>query len=166
MGIPEEELEKSRLQLRHEDLEKIHRQAEAEYPAECCGILTVGGDGSLSRVHPCENIQGRLHEEDPEQHPREPRHAYFIDPQEYLAISAAAEGAGGRVSGFYHSHIDCDAYFSAEDKERAMAWDEPAYPDAVYLVVSVYSGNVRGHKAFGWQSTCRDFSEVEPRITA
>ena len=154
----------SRLQLRSEDLERIHRQAEAEYPAECCGILTVESASPVSRVHPCENIQGRLHQEDPEQYPRDPRVAYFIDPKQQFDIISAVERAGGRVSGFYHSHVDCDAYFSAEDRERAMAWDEPAYPAAVYLVVSVYAGKVRGQKAFGWQSESRDFSEVPPEI--
>ncbi len=155
----------ARLQLKREDLERIHRQAEAEYPAECCGILTVGAASDLSRVHPCGNIQGRLHQEDPAQYPREPRIAYFIDPKEQFDIISAAERSGGRVSGFYHSHIDCEAYFSAEDKERAMAWDEPAYADAVYLVVSVYAGKIRGSgRAFGWQSESRDFSEVESEI--
>lgn len=155
----------SRLQLKREEMEKVHRQVEAEYPAECCGILTVGAGGGLSRVHPCENIQGRLHQEDPDQYPRDPRTAYFIDPKEQFDIISAVERVGGRVSGFYHSHVDCDAYFSAEDRERAMAWDEPAYADAVYLVVSVYAGKVRGScKAFGWRSESRDFSEVPPEI--
>ncbi|MEC8931346.1 MAG: hypothetical protein VYB08_08000, partial [Candidatus Latescibacterota bacterium] len=58
-------------------------------------------------------------------------------------------------------HIDCDAYFSDEDKERAMAWDEPAYPDAVYVVVSVYGDEVRNTKAFGWNEESRDFVDVE-----
>jgi proteasome lid subunit RPN8/RPN11 len=154
----------TRLQLNRADLDRIYHQAESEYPAECCGILTVGAGGGPSRVHPCENIQGRLHQEDPAQYPRQPRIAYFIDPQEQFDIISAAQRSGGRVAGFYHSHIDCDAYFSAEDRERAMAWDEPAYADVVYLVASVYDAKARGHKAFGWQSESREFSEVEPEL--
>ena len=68
-----------------------------------------------------------------------------------------AEKAGGKISGFFHSHIDCDAYFSDEDKERAMIWDEPAYPDAIYLVVSVCNKNVKGYKCFGWDGSLGHF---------
>ena len=63
--------------------------------------------------------------------------------------------------GFYHSHIDCEAYFSAEDKERAVVWDEPAYADAVYLVLSVYERQVKAYKCFAWDETGRDFAEVD-----
>lgn len=152
------------LKIKKQDLERIFAQAKAEYPAECCGILTVGADGGASQVHPCRNIQERLHAEDPERYPRTPRTAYFIDSQELYRIVSGAEKAGGAVSGFYHSHIDCEAYFSAEDKERAMVWGEPAYPDAVYPVVSVQKGEVVGYKCFAWDAGAGpdgDFVEVE-----
>jgi proteasome lid subunit RPN8/RPN11 len=147
--------------LRKADLDAITRQAIEEYPAECCGILTAPAVDEPSTVHRCRNIQDELHARDPEQYPRDSRIAYFIEPKELLGIVSGAEKAGGIVSGFYHSHVDCDAYFSDEDKERAMAWDEPAYPDAVYLVVSVYGDEPRGHKAFAWDEGASDFVEVE-----
>ena len=154
------------LTLTQADLDAIFAQAKAEYPAECCGILTAGPEDGPSTLHPCRNIQDELHAKDPEQYPRDSRIAYFIDPQELFRIVSGAEKAGGRVSGFYHSHVDCDAYFSDEDKERAMAWDEPAYPDAVYLVVSVYGDEPRGYKAFGWDADASDFVEVEVDVRA
>ena len=140
---------------------RICEQAMKEYPGECCGILTArpGGDGI--EVHPCRNVQNDLHERDPAQYPRDSRTAYFIDPGELFRIVNAAERAGGRVAGFYHSHIDCDAYFSEEDKARAMAWDEPAYPDAVYLVISVYGDGVRACRGFAWEPDHSDYDEVE-----
>ena len=149
------------LRIRRAELEKVYAQARREYPAECCGLLTVGPQGGPAAVHECVNIQERLHEEDPQQYPRDARIAYFIDPRELLVIISEAEGGGGAVSGFYHSHIDCDAYFSAEDRERALTWDEPAYPDAVHLVVSVFEDGVKGHKAFAWTPSAADFEEVE-----
>lgn len=149
------------LTLTQADLDAIFQQALQEYPGECCGILTAGSDGGQSTVHRCKNIQDELHAKDPEQYPRDSRIAYFIDPKELFRIVTGAEKSGGSVSGFYHSHVDCDAYFSDEDKERAMAWDEPAYPDAVYLVVSVYGDEPRGYKAFGWDEGASDFLEVE-----
>lgn len=152
------------LKLRLQELQQIYQQALEEYPAECCGILTADAPGAPSVVHRCRNIQEELHAKDPAQYPRDARIAYFIDPGELFRIVSDAEKSGGLVSGFYHSHIDCDAYFSAEDKERAMAWDEPAYPEAAYLVISVYGDEVRGHKAFAWDASAADFVEVETLV--
>ena len=42
-----------------------------------------------------------------------------------------------------------------------LAWDEPAYPEAIYLVVSVYGDDARGYKAFAWDAAQTDFVEVE-----
>lgn len=151
------------LKLRRRDLEALRSQALAEYPAECCGILTLGPQGEYSQVHPCRNIQDRLHAENPADYPRTSRTAYFIDPRELSRLIAAAEQSGGRISGFYHSHIDCPAYFSAEDKKRAMTMmgDEPDFPEAAYLVLSVDQGRPQAYKCFAWDEGRRDFAEVE-----
>ncbi|MCC7260980.1 MAG: M67 family metallopeptidase [Candidatus Latescibacteria bacterium] len=151
------------LRLRRKDLETLNAQALAEYPAECCGILTLGPGDGCSQIHPCQNIQDRLHAENPADYERTSRTAYFIDPGELTRIITAAERAGGQVSGFYHSHIDCPAYFSEEDKKRAMTMmgDEPDFPDAAYLVLSVDQGAVQAHRCFAWDEGKRDFAEVE-----
>jgi [CysO sulfur-carrier protein]-S-L-cysteine hydrolase len=148
------------LELSTGDLEEIYAQAVEQYPAECCGILTIGADGGNARVHRCENIQDRLHAENPEKFPRDSHIAYYIDPQELYDIISSAEKTGGKVAGFYHSHIDCEAYFSEEDKERAVVWDEPAYPEAIYLVLSVQNKEVKGYKCFSWDEGKGDFGEV------
>ena len=148
------------LSLPKRDLDRIYAQAVAEYPAECCGVLTAR-NGAAVRVHPCENIQDRLHAEDPEQHPRDSRIAYYIEPQALYDTIAGAEQAGRQLWGFYHSHIDCPAYFSEEDKERATVWDEPAYPEAAWLVVSVEDGKAGGFRCFEWDEGSGDFLEVE-----
>jgi [CysO sulfur-carrier protein]-S-L-cysteine hydrolase len=152
------------LKIKRTDLEKIHRQATDEYPDECCGILTLAAEASIVEVHPCRNIQEQLHAEDPQRFPRPARTAYYIDPQELFQIVSGAEKAGGRIAAFYHSHIDCDAYFSDEDKERAMIWGEPAYPEASYPVFSVYDGQVKGFKCFAWDEAKRDFVEVNIEV--
>lgn len=152
------------MRIPEEQWRSICRQAIDEYPGECCGVLTTGEGGSPMAVHPCRNIQDELHERDPMQHPRDSRIAYYIDPAELFRIIKTVEREGGQVAGFYHSHIDCEAYFSEEDKDRAMMWDEPAYPEAVYLVVSVYQDGVRGHRAFSWDPERSNFDEVEIQI--
>ena len=149
------------LTITRRDLRAIYRQALDEHPAECCGLLTRGRDGELSGVHQCANVQDQLHAGDPQQYPRDSGNAYFIEPQAQVRIIASAEKAGGRVSGFYHSHIDCEAQFSDEDRERGVVWGQPAYADAVYLVVSVFADGVRGHRAFAWDEDESDFAEVD-----
>lgn len=151
------------LKLKRKDLEGLYTQAQAEYPAECCGILSLGAGEQYSQAHACRNIQDQLHAENPADYPRTSRTAYFIDPRELSRLIAAAAPSGGQISGFYHSHIDCPAYFSEEDKKRAMTMmgDEPDFPDAVYLVLSVDQGKMQESKCFAWDEGRRDFAEVE-----
>ena len=152
------------LKIKRADLDQIYAHALGDYPSECCGILTVGAGESVSKIHPCRNIQDQLHGQDPESYPRDSSTAYCIDPQELYEVGSSAEKSGGRISGFYHSHIDCDAYFSEEDRERAMVWDEPAYADAIYLVISVRGRKIIGYKCFGWVESSRNFAEADLQI--
>jgi proteasome lid subunit RPN8/RPN11 len=72
-------------------------------------------------------------------------------------------GDGGELTlrAFYHSHPEHEAYFSAEDKKQAMGgWDEPNYPQAAQIVMSVRRRAVCATKAFAWDEGTRDFIEV------
>ncbi len=145
-----------------EELAQIRAQAEAEYPAECCGVLLLRSGAQADRVLlPCRNIQDELHASDPAKHPRDSRTAYFIDPKDLLTIGRR-EGQGYGVAVIYHSHIDAGAYFSATDRKNALINDEPAYPEAVYVVLSVVKGKVVDARAFVWDPTTRDFVAAEP----
>ena len=153
------------LRIAREDFDRICAQALAEYPHECCGLLVEEVPSGVSAAHACTNVQQQRHEEDSKRYPRDARTAYLIDTGEQLRIAEAAEKAGGRVSGCYHSHIDCAAYFSAEDERRTWvfnsreAGDDPDDPDAMYLVLSVYgeeAGSQReaqGYKCFTWDGS-------------
>jgi proteasome lid subunit RPN8/RPN11 len=138
---------------------RVSEQAEAEYPAECCGVLLTR-DGAEPRrlLMPCKNVQNELHAKDPERHPRDARTAYFIDPKDLLAIGRR-EGQGYGVDVIYHSHIDAGAYFSATDKQNALMNGEPFYPAATYVVVSVMEGKVADIRAFVWTPAAREFVE-------
>jgi len=105
---------------------------------------------------PCRNIQDELHARDPARHPRDSRTAYFIDPKDLLAIGRR-EAQGYGVAIIYHSHIDAGAYFSPTDKNNALIDGEPAYPDAVYVVLSVMAGKAVDQGAFVWDPRARDF---------
>jgi [CysO sulfur-carrier protein]-S-L-cysteine hydrolase len=142
-------------------IETISKQAIAEYPSECCGIVT--GVRDRQRVHPCRNRQDELHARDPEQHPRTSREAYDIDRREMERIFADANAAGEKVLCFYHSHIDCGAYFSQMDKEVLTVFGEPEFPGAVHVVVSVQDGKIAEINGYLWDGNRQDFTTVPVR---
>ena len=136
-------------------IDAISNQAIAEYPSECCGIVT--GTASSQRVHPCRNRQDELHAKDPVQHPRTSREAYDIDRNEMERIFSDAAAKGEQVVCFYHSHIDCGAYFSDMDKEVLTVFGEPEFPEAAHVVVSVQNRLVQELWGYVWNGEKRDF---------
>jgi proteasome lid subunit RPN8/RPN11 len=144
--------------LTRSSIEAISKQAAAEYPSECCGIVT--GTRDRQRVHPCRNRQDELHARDPETHPRTSREAYDIDRREMERIFAGAKAAGEEVLCFYHSHIDCGAYFSQMDKEVLTVFGEPEFPDAVHVVASVQDGQIAEINGYRWDGTRQDFERL------
>jgi [CysO sulfur-carrier protein]-S-L-cysteine hydrolase len=140
-------------------IDSISKQAIAEYPSECCGIVT--GNAAAQRVHACRNRQDELHARDPEQHPRTSREAYDIDRKEMERIFADAAAAGEQVVCFYHSHIDCGAYFSKMDREVLTVFGEPEFPEAVHVVVSVQDRSIREISGYRWDGMRQDFLSVD-----
>jgi proteasome lid subunit RPN8/RPN11 len=142
-----------------ETWQTIQTHAVADYPDECCGVVTEDAS-AVVRAHPCENIQDRLHEADPKTHPRTARTAYRMDDLQVTRILDDTEKAGGRMIAIYHSHVDCDAYFSEEDQLAATFFGEPAYPNVSYLVVSVVDGEMKAKRAFVWDPDGSCFVEA------
>jgi adenylyltransferase/sulfurtransferase len=142
-------------------LDAILTHARRTHPEECCGAV-VERDGR-DVVRPMTNVQGRLHAEDPAAHPRDARTAYTPEPRELFAVLREAEAPSAVLKAFYHSHTRVGAYFSGEDRARALFGDEPAYPEVGYLVVSDCRepGEAR---AFRWDERARDFVEVPLEI--
>ena len=85
-----------------------------------------------------------------------------MDPKaQFLAIDAA-ERAGGRLYAIVHSHPDAGAYFSNEDKAKALDdGGEPLWPGVQYLVVLVRNGAVDAVRLYIWDPGGRDFIEEE-----
>jgi proteasome lid subunit RPN8/RPN11 len=136
-------------------IEAMFQHAIETYPDECCGIIT--GNSTKQTGHPCQNIQNRLHSEDPERHPRDARTAYAIDRKEAEKIYAEAKQNKEDILAFYHSHTDLDAYFSETDKEVQIVFGEPEFPEAVHIVISVRARKVCDIKCFKWDRDKKDF---------
>lgn len=139
------------------ELEAIRAQAVEEYPHEACGVVLARG--TERRLLRCRNAQNDLHAKDPARYPRDARTAYYIDPRDLLRIGDL-ERQGFVVAVIYHSHVDAGAYFSETDRRQALVGDEPAYPDATYVVTSVLAGRVEASAAFRWSAAQRDFVPV------
>ncbi|HYD48704.1 MAG TPA: Mov34/MPN/PAD-1 family protein, partial [Terriglobales bacterium] len=125
-----------RISLSSSTLADIAQHARDAYPDECCGMVVVrGGREEAVRIS---NVQDLMHQKDPQQFPRTARIAYTMGPDSAPLLLAAERGEL-ELRAFYHSHPEHDAYFSEEDRRQAMGvWDEPAYPGAGQIVVSVY----------------------------
>ena len=147
------------LALPRKTLNQIYAHAKAEFPDECCGIIL--SDGTREFVRKCRNIQNACHAEDPETYPRDARTAYLIDPNDLIGVHKEAETENRPIKAFYHSHPNHNAYFSEKDKADATAWDEPMYPDAAYIVISICNHEIRITRAYTWSEADTDFVEVQ-----
>jgi proteasome lid subunit RPN8/RPN11 len=146
------------VRLSAQSWDAICRHAQDTFPDECCGaILKRGGVEEVQRIT---NIQNAMHAKDPHSYPRDATIAYFMDPKELLAVIKEADSGQAELQAFYHSHPNHDAYFSAEDKARAMFGDEPSYPDTAYLVISIYDRQVKTIRAYRWDEEKKDFVET------
>jgi proteasome lid subunit RPN8/RPN11 len=107
--------------------------AERTYPNECCGVMlgrTLDGKKVVTEALPLENsYQG------------ERRQRYELRPEDLLAADKAARGRGLDLVGIFHSHPDCDAYFSKADLQNSCPWYS-------FVVLSVYHGQFDHAKSF------------------
>jgi len=142
-------------------VDELHAHARSTFPEECCGMV-VERAGRLSVIR-VTNVQNAKHAENPDQFPRTAATAYTMGPE---AAPVLVDHDRGRLAirVFYHSHPQHGAYFSAEDTRQATVWDEPSYPDATQIVLSVIDGDVRDMKAFRWDEAARDFLPVPLHI--
>ena len=139
------------LRIEGRALEEILAHARETDPDECVGVVVARtGRDEVWRMR---NVQNELHARDPQTHPRTARTAYALGREDTERLDAASPKV------IYHSHTKNGAYFSGEDRARAMFMDEPTYPDVAYLVVS--DARVPGEvKAFRWDDAARDFAEI------
>ncbi len=144
-------------------LNDICEHAKIEFPDECCGVILHADTQEF--VRPCRNIQNDLHRDDPDAYPRDARTAYMMHPDDLIAVHKEAETQHRAIKAFYHSHPNHEAYFSEKDKTDAMAWGEPMYPDAAYIVISIYEDTIRIVKAFKWNEDTADFIEIPCQST-
>jgi proteasome lid subunit RPN8/RPN11 len=141
------------------EVERAAREAYAR-DEEACGFLDgPEADGLLAdRAVELENLANKYHRVDPDNHPRTGREYFKINSLKFERAIAEGQSSGRPVKVFFHSHLDCGAYFSAEDA-ASMTLGGTAGPtyDLAYLVTAVDQGVVTDHKLFVWEASSRSF---------
>jgi proteasome lid subunit RPN8/RPN11 len=145
-------------------LREIAAHARATYPAECCGLVFVYPSGS-PRFVPVPNVAGTPLEMKTSS--RTVRDGYVMDPTAQLKATTRAEAEGGSLRVIIHSHPDVGAYFSPEDREKALLnGKEPWFPGVDYLVVSCRESGVDDARLYTWDPKRADFQETQVPITS
>jgi proteasome lid subunit RPN8/RPN11 len=134
-------------------LDDLRRHGEETYPHECCGVLIgrrAGEAGLVTGVVRCGNAR-RDRQQD----------RYTIDPRDLLRIEKLARSRGEEIVGFYHSHPDHPARWSATDLAEAH------WLGCSYLVTRVAAGRAEATGAFllaGTGEEDKRFVDEEIRI--
>lgn len=146
-------------------LAEVERAGVAAYARdeEACGYLDgPAGDPLLvDRAVELENLANKYHQADPEGHPRSGREYFKINALKFDRAIGEGQKSGRPVKVFFHSHLDCGAYFSAEDA-ASMTMGGSAGPsfELAYLVTAVDKGAVTAHKLFIWDGRVKAFVEA------
>ena len=145
-----------------DEVERAGREAYAR-DEEACGYLSGPSDDELLVDHavPLENLANKYHEVDPVLHPRTGREYFKINSLKFERAIAEGNRANQPVKVFFHSHLDCGAYFSEEDAASMTmgGTNAPTY-DLAYLVTAVDRGEVTAHRLFVWDAGARAFVEA------
>ena len=94
--------------------EKMVAHARSTYPRECCGAMLGVADSGGKTVKVAVKLENAF---DGEQRSR-----YELRPEDLLRADAEARRRGMDLIGIFHSHPDCDAYFSATDLKNSCPW--------------------------------------------
>jgi proteasome lid subunit RPN8/RPN11 len=130
---------------------------------EACGYLEgpAGDPLAVDRAVELENLANKYHLADPEGHPRTGHDYFKINALKFERAIGAGRDQGRPVKVFFHSHLDCGAYFSAEDAASMTmgGTGDPSF-ELAYLVTAVDQGQVTAHKLFIWDPTSKSFVEA------
>jgi proteasome lid subunit RPN8/RPN11 len=111
----------------------IVAHARASYPDECCGAMLGSTDGGTRIVRQAIALENAF---EGAQATR-----YELRPADLLAADKAARERHMDLIGIYHSHPDCDAYFSATDLKNSCPWYS-------FVVLSIQKGEFHHANCF------------------
>ena len=107
--------------------------AREVYPNECCGAMIGSIDDGAKTVQVAMALENAFEGAQASR--------YELRPQDLLAADKAARERRMDLIGIYHSHPDCDAYFSRTDLQNSCPWYS-------FVVLSIQKGEF--HHANSW----------------
>ena len=135
------------LKMTEETFQALRRHGEETYPDECCGVLLgkASGQGNLVQATaPAGNMRTDS-----------AHNRYQIAPQELLKIQHEARAKGLDIVGFYHSHPDHPALWSATD------FREAHWLGCSYVITSVVAGAARQTNSFLLTGSSEDDKKLD-----
>ncbi len=99
--------------------------AERTYPNECCGVMLGRIEGESKFVTEALALENAFAGQQGER--------YEVRPEDLLQAERNARDHGLDLIGIFHSHPDCDAYFSETDLKNSCPWYS-------FVVLSVNNG--------------------------
>jgi proteasome lid subunit RPN8/RPN11 len=121
------------IRIESEPWAEMVAHARETYPNECCGAMLGGTDGEQKAVRVAIRLRNAF---EGAQAAR-----YELRPEDLLAADKAARERNMDLIGIYHSHPDCDAYFSKTDLQNSCPWYS-------FVVLSIQKGEF--HHANSW----------------
>jgi proteasome lid subunit RPN8/RPN11 len=107
--------------------------ARAAYPNECCGTMLGFDEAGAKRVTRARALENVF------QGPQATR--YEVRPLDLMEAENLARREGLALIGIYHSHPDCEPYFSETDLKNSCPWYS-------FLILSIRKGKF--HEAKVW----------------
>jgi proteasome lid subunit RPN8/RPN11 len=113
------------IQIKRTAWEVMLQHARVTYPNECCGAMLGVSDGGSKRVVLAVPLKNAFSGPQAER--------YELRPEDLLRADREARAQGMDLVGIFHSHPDCDAYFSATDLKNSCPWYS-------FVVISIRQG--------------------------
>jgi proteasome lid subunit RPN8/RPN11 len=140
------------LRIEYADYEALRQHGEETYPNECCGVLlgkNISGDDNAPMNHVSQIVRAGNTRTD------SAHNRYNIAPHELVKIQRQARGLGLDIVGFYHSHPDHPAQWSATD------FAEAHWLGCSYIISSIEKGRARTTNSFLLSGTAEDNKKFE-----
>jgi proteasome lid subunit RPN8/RPN11 len=134
---------------------QIRKHGEETYPHECCGVLlgkALEGSNEVEAAVRAGNTRTDS-----------AHNRYHIAPKELISIQRQARQSSLDIVGFYHSHPDHPAYWSATDLQEAH------WLGCSYVITSVEMGVAKQTNSFflaGIGEEDKRFVDEEIQVTA
>ncbi|MGH9648945.1 MAG: M67 family metallopeptidase [Terriglobales bacterium] len=122
------------LRITQSGLDSLRRHGEETYPHECCGVF-LGRIEDETRTVEAVIRAGNTRTDSP-------HNRYHIDPKELVGAQRQAREQGLDIVGFYHSHPDHPARWSATDLAEAHWYG------CSYVITSVEKGSATVTNSF------------------